>query len=290
MHETSDSLTRSYRERVDAACRLLEERIDVDVPLDEVAKVACLSTFHFHRLFRGLTGETVRGYVRRIRLEQAAHRLTQGKEDILRIALDVGYSSHEAFTRAFQKRFGVAPSVFREEKRTMMQSAATDMSPIDVRIETREPVAVAAVRHVGPYDQVGDAWKTLMKWGWTKMIFGRPPEMFGLCHDDPDVTDADKLRYDACMVVSPGTRVKGDIQLRDVPGGTYAVTTHAGTYASMGETYAKLFAHVAEKEIAGRRFVLGTPPSLEKYLNDPRKTKPEALRTEAWMPVSPART
>ncbi len=274
-----------YREQIDAACRLLEARIAEDVALEEVAAAAFLSPFHFHRLFRGLTGETVGAYVRRLRLERAAYRLSQTEDDILAIALDVGYGSHEAFSRAFQRQFGTNPSVFRKERIAMTTtSKPTTSEPIDVRIETRPACTVAAVRHVGPYTAVGDTWGALMKWGWSKMMFGKL-ETFGLCHDDPDVTPAEKLRYDACMVVKPGTKVKGDVQLTDLPAGAFAVTTHRGAYDSLGETYGRLFGHIAQHKIDGRQYRLGDPPSREVYMNDPRKTKPEDLVTEIWMPV-----
>ena len=274
-----------YREQIDAACRLLEARLIENVPLEDVARAAFLSPFHFHRLFRGLTGETVQGYVRRLRLEKAAHRLKQSDADILTIALDVGYGSHEALSRAFQRQFGVNPSTFRKETVTMPSTNTTTVEePIDVRIETRPAGTVAAVRHVGPYIEVGEAWGKLMKWGWNKMMFGKP-ETFGLSHDDPDVTPPDRLRYDACMVVKPGTKVKGEIQLIDLPADTFAVTTHHGEYQGLAATYGRLFGHVAEEKIHGRRYRLGDPPSREVYLNDPRKTKPEDLLTEIWMPV-----
>ncbi len=274
-----------YQEQIDVASRLLEKRLADDVPLEDVAQAAYLSPFHFHRLFRGLTGETVGGYVLRLRLEKAAHRLKQSDEDIRSIALDVGYGSHEAFSRAFQRQFGVNPSQFRKEK-IEMTNAQTSITnePIDVRIETKPPCTVAAVRHVGKYTDVGDAWGTLMKWGWSKMMFGKP-DTFGLCHDDPDVTPAERLRYDACMVVKGGTNVKGDIQLINLPACSFAVTTHDGSYEGLGATYGSLFGHIAQQKIDGRQYRLGDPPSREVYLNDPRKTKPEDLRTEIWMPV-----
>jgi len=274
-----------YREQIDAACRLLEARLAEDVPLEEVAAAAYLSRFHFHRLFRGLTGETVGAYVRRLRLERAAHRLSQTDDDILVIAFDVGYGSHEAFSRAFQRQFGTNPSVFRKEKIAMTTTSTTITNePIDIRIETRPACTVAAVRHVGPYHEVGDAWGTLMKWGWTKMIFGKP-EMFGLSHDDPDITPPERLRYDACIVVKPGTKVKGEIQLMELPAGTFAVTTHHGAYEGLAETYARLFGYIAENKIGGRQYHLGDPPAREVYMNDPCKTKQEDLLTEIWMPV-----
>lgn len=275
-----------YQPRIESACRYLEEHLDTDPPLDEVAKQAHFSPFHFHRLFRGLTGETVRGYSRRLRLERAAHHLIHSDSDILNIALDAGYSSHEAFTRAFTKHFSINPSEFRAQKQEAKAPAASALSnPIDVRIERMEPCAIACARHVGPYTEVGAAWKTLMKWGWMKLVFGKA-RTFGMCFDDPDVTDPTRIRYDACMVVPDNTKVKKNaVQLRELPAATYAVTLHEGPYSLLGETYAALFAHVALHTINNKHWRLGDPPSIEQYLNDPRKTKPEDLRTEIWMPV-----
>ena len=80
----------AWQDRIARARQLLESRLDEELSLDELAQATAYSVFHFHRLFRAATGETVRQYTRRLRLERAAHRLTVGKEDILPIAIDAG--------------------------------------------------------------------------------------------------------------------------------------------------------------------------------------------------------
>ena len=153
---------------------------------------------------------------------------------------------------------------------------------MQIEIRERPACRVAYVRRVGPYGEVGAAWQALMKWGWTKMMFGKP-ETFGLCFDDPEVTPAERVRYEACMVVDENARVKGDVRARAMAGGRYAVAVHEGPFETIGATYAGLCAKVASG-VAGM-VRLGDPPSLEVYLTDPRKTKPEELRTEVWMEV-----
>ena len=282
-----DERDQSTPARIEAVCRTIEDRLAEEPTLDELAASADLSPFHFHRLFRGIVGETVAGYQRRLRLERAAHRIEHGEGDLLTVALDAGYASHEAFTRAFGKRFGQAPSEYRakvkEETKEEIHGAVPG-EDLDVRIESLEPDVVAFVRHVGPYSGVGEAWKALMKWGWSKTLFGSATT-FGLCHDDPDVTDPERLRYDACMTVRAGTRVRGKVALKELPGGTFAVTTHHGDYTSIGRTYAALFARIVTQGVGGKTYRLGDPPSREIYLNDPRKTRPADLITEVWMPV-----
>lgn len=283
----TDAPVDDVRTRLERARQLLEDNLAEDLPLADLAAAAELSPFHFHRLFRGLIGEPVAAHVRRLRLERAAHRLRQTDDEILTVAVDVGYSSNEAFTRAFARRFGVTPSAYRDggdEPSWGGGGGGDDRPPIEVSIRSREPARVAAIRHTGPYDGVGAAWKALFKWGWRHMLFGKPVT-FGLCHDDPDVTPPEQCRYDACLVVKPGVKLRGPVHELRHPGGTFAVARHLGPYEQMEATYSALFARVVSGPVGGTQYRLGDPPSLEVYLNDPRKTAPEDLVTDVWMPV-----
>lgn len=273
--------------RIARAQRLLERRLDEDVSLDELAQEAGYSSFHFHRLFRAATAETVRQQVRRLRLERAAGRLVHTQDEILPIAIAAGYGSHEAFTRAFQAHFDASPSAFRAEQREIRRPPSPTMTDSPVRIENRPTEHIAYVRHVGPYIGAKDAWQSLMKWGWKKMLFGKKPELFGLAYDDPQVTDESQCRYEACMVVKPGTKVKPPVETRDHPGTAYAVYTHHGPYEEFPQAYANLVGRIESGPIDGQQYCFGEPPALEIYMNDPRKTKPEDLVSEIWMPVKP---
>ena len=90
---------------------------DEDLAPEQLAELAGFSLHHFHRVFRGLTGESVMGFVRRLRLERAAQRLSYEPTSVTEVAFDAGYNSHEAFTRAFRARFGVPPRDYRERHR-----------------------------------------------------------------------------------------------------------------------------------------------------------------------------
>src|SRR5687768_14313924 len=85
---------------------------DGDVSLEAMAG---WSAFHFHRSFRRIVGETPKQYMLRLRLERAAARLATGSEPVVSIAADAGFASHEVFTRAFRRRFGLTPSAYRRE-------------------------------------------------------------------------------------------------------------------------------------------------------------------------------
>lgn len=98
---------------VQKAIWFIESHYARDISLDEIAVICGVSRFHMSRAFGAATGHSVMGYVRARRLTQAAFALAKGAPDILSVALDAGYGSHEAFTRAFRDRFGQTPEEVR---------------------------------------------------------------------------------------------------------------------------------------------------------------------------------
>ena len=101
--------------------RHVQGRLDGDVSLDALAERSGWSSFHLHRAFRRLVGETPKAYTQRLRLDRAAARLAAGTDRVVDVALDSGFASHEVFTRAFTRRFGRSPERYRAAAR----SAAT---------------------------------------------------------------------------------------------------------------------------------------------------------------------
>ncbi|MHC4992157.1 MAG: helix-turn-helix domain-containing protein, partial [Planctomycetota bacterium] len=104
-----------YTQRILRVLVHIQQNLDAALPLEDLAAVASFSPFHFHRVFRGMVGETVMQYVRRLRLERAAMRLKHTEQPVTTIAFEAGYEAHEAFTRAFHRAFGRSPSSFRAE-------------------------------------------------------------------------------------------------------------------------------------------------------------------------------
>jgi AraC family transcriptional regulator len=104
----------NYYERVKNAVDYIEANLTNPIDLIEVAKTAGCSLFHFHRIFQATAGYSLKEYIRRRRLTEASLKLRNTKTGILEIALDFGYESQEAFTRAFQKETGSAPGEYRK--------------------------------------------------------------------------------------------------------------------------------------------------------------------------------
>ncbi|MEM5455637.1 AraC family transcriptional regulator [Paraburkholderia phytofirmans] len=98
---------------VGKALWFIESHFAHELTLDDIAKCGCVSRFHLARAFEAATGVSVMRYVRGRRLTEAARRLASGAPDILTVAIDAGYGSHEAFTRAFREQFGLTPDGLR---------------------------------------------------------------------------------------------------------------------------------------------------------------------------------
>jgi AraC family transcriptional regulator len=101
---------------VEKALWYIESHFASDISLDDVADVAGVSRFHLMRAFQAATGRSVMRHVRGRRLTQAARALADGAPDILAVALEAGYGSHEAFTRAFREQFGLPPEAVRAQR------------------------------------------------------------------------------------------------------------------------------------------------------------------------------
>lgn len=110
-----NNATETYRVRILRAILWLEEHLEHAVTLEEMAAQAHFSPFHFHRVFRGMVGESVKAYIRRLRLEKAVHRLAYTSASVMEISLDAGYEAQEAFSRAFKAQFRLSPSALRKK-------------------------------------------------------------------------------------------------------------------------------------------------------------------------------
>jgi AraC family transcriptional regulator len=121
----------------------IESHLSSEVSLEAVAEAAGVSRFHLSRAFADSTGSSLAGYMRARRLSEAAKALVKGAPDILSVALDAGYSSHEAFTRAFRQHFGLTPEQLRWQAHT---EDITLQEPI--RMEQQANTSLASPRLV----------------------------------------------------------------------------------------------------------------------------------------------
>lgn len=298
--------TPTYQQRMAKVLRHIERHLDSRPDMEELARIACFSPFHFHRIFTSMVGESVAAYVRRLLLERAAMRLGHSREPITRIALNAGYESLDAFSRAFRAHFSLLPSEYRRRGGHLEQARAhaplrplfyhelPGRSPMGVEIKPFPPTLAAAVRHTGPYDDSRPAWERLFRALAESGLLAPAPLVYGVSYDNPDITEPRKCRMDACVALPEGLDEKSpelrplllhtDIFLRHVGGvWDYAVLRVRGPYSLLHPAYRSLFGMWFPQ--SGRE--PANDPGFEIYCNSPQTTHPEDLLTLICIPLSP---
>ncbi|SDW95522.1 AraC family transcriptional regulator [Paenibacillus sp. CF384] len=219
------------------AAAYVEQHLQEELRLEELAKLAGYSPFHFHRLFYACTGETLSHYIRERRLAYAARRLRDSEQSGTGIGFDIGYGSHESFIRSFMKRFGEPPQSLRRRVCTMRE-------PVLINRETIHVAGVLCTTDTTKDRNIAQAWKSLSRiWA---SIPGKVDERvcFGLEIYNP-LTSGDREReFDylaGTEVADPLQTMPGDAVVYTIPGGRYAVFTHVGSTELLGETFRYIY-------------------------------------------------
>ncbi|SAK40904.1 AraC family transcriptional regulator [Caballeronia fortuita] len=264
----------------------IHDHLDDALNLNRLAEVACLSPYHWHRIYHAFYGETAAATVRRLRLHHAANDLLQRSAPIDSIAERAGYGSVHAFSRAFQTSYRMAPGQFRSEGGASMfvpfdevRSGDTAMHQLDIR--SQRGFTVAAMEHRGSYMNVGRAFEMLFHWLAVRELVDSRARSLGIYFDDPAAVAEDDLRSMACCeLFSPDdVRFEAPVSRVEVASGEFAVLPHVGPYAQLCFAYQWLYGEWLPN--SGRE--TGEAPVFEVYVNDLRETAPADLVTEIWL-------
>jgi AraC family transcriptional regulator len=247
-----------YTSRIHRVQDHIERHLGEELRLEELARVACFSPFHFHRIYAAMTGETVREFVARLRLERAASALLRQRDrSVTEIALDAGFGGSAAFARAFRAAYGVTATGFRKMGKPLRKpgeeaageqgygrevgapdgpAAAREDATVnarrkkaadEIRVADLPAFTVAYVRHVGPYAGKSEVFEGMFgrlgQWAGPRGLIGPDTRWMAIYHDDPDITPEEKLRVSACLSVPPGTTGERDVSVMEIPAGKCAV-------------------------------------------------------------------
>lgn len=300
--------TRSFYEAaVRGAAEHVIAGLDGALDLQALARRAALSPFHFHRIFRGMLGETPLELHRRLRMERAAWCLVHEEGSVTAIAFAAGYETHESFTRAFRLQYDCSPSDARRSReaasacarpfqiqlparsgihfrpgdhQTLVLVESGDIN-MDVTTKTLPAMRVATVRHTGPYNRISEAFARLGQAVDGRGYFGSETQMLALYYDDPESTPATELRSDAGLTLTPDQKVPDGLGEAKLAAGRYACATHVGPYEQLGDAWARLMGEWLPK--SGERMRDGV--TFEIYRNTPATAPKEQLITELYLPL-----
>ena len=245
-----------YIARINRVMQFVELHINQTLNLDDMAQVAHFSPFHFHRIFTILVGETPANFLQRIRIEKTAQQLKDfPRKSISDIAFDCGFSSVSLFSRTFRKHFGISAKEYRLTEKSLLVKDGVYYSKIGQSLSKKSKLFVAVneelcpdkfkeliimetkvvvkempemqviyCRHIGAFNQIGQAYGKLMQFAGPRGLLNSPDaKTLTLYHDDPSVTEIEKVRQSACLIVSGDVKVEGEISKMIVRGGKYAV-------------------------------------------------------------------
>ncbi|MCL6295128.1 AraC family transcriptional regulator [Jejuia spongiicola] len=236
-----------YQARINRVFKYIDENLDSDLSLDTVSKIAFFSPFHFHRIFKFITTEPLNAFVTRKRVEKSASSLIHKNFTISEISAKYGFKDNSSFTRTFKKYYGVSPTEFKKQnpnkfsKIRQLESKNGQEYPdydnyicvinnlkkwikMNAKIEIKKmpKMDLAYVSSIGPQN-VADAYQKLIKWGTPQGLINEQTKMITIYHDSFKITEANKVRISACILLSKPNEIEGEIGFATIEEGKFIV-------------------------------------------------------------------
>ena len=273
-----------YQERFQRVIAYIYDHLDDELDMNRLAEVACLSAYHWHRIYHAIQGETIAATVKRLRLHRAAGLLAHTVMPVQEIATQTGYSNLQSFNRIFKSEYGMPPAQYRRlggHIRFQFNNQEGGIAMYEVSIQSVPAMRVATIAHRGSYMQIGQAFDALYGWLLTHNLVRSDSRAVGIYYDDPDAVPEAQLRSRAGVIVDEAVSIEAPLECAEIPAGPYAVLRYKGPYADMKAAYRWLYGawlKNSDREPADA-------PAFEEYLNNPRDTAPTELLTNIYLPL-----
>jgi len=236
-----------YKNRINRVFEFIDQNLESYLSLDVVSEIAFFSSFHFHRVFKFVTEETLHEYVKRRRIEKSASDLLHKNITATEIAHKYGFSDNSSYSKAFKKYFGVSPTEFKNQnpnrfsKIRQLESKNGQEYPdyekyiciinnlknwikMKAKIEIKEmsKMDLAYVSSIGPHN-LESCYAKLVQWATPKGLMNDKTKMITVYHDSFKVTEASKVRMSASILVDKPVETNGEIGLTTIEAGKFIV-------------------------------------------------------------------
>lgn len=284
-----------YMQRMDQVVALLQQAVDAGQDLPDparLAEVAHISPFHFHRVYRALTGETPGGTVARLRMLRAVQQLASSELAVTDVALSAGYETPQAFARAFRQVCGATPSELRADPER--QAAVSDQlarapeparqadTPLKVEVVSVVPFRVMAVRHRGSFHDLNLAYSKLYTWAAERGVIERIQGIFGLPLHDARDTPPEQTEFDAAVLIDAPVEAGDGVTAQIWGGGEWARARHVGPYEGLLNFTDRMLA----EWFPTSGHTLRDVPIYREFLDDPEETPAALCRADVYLPVA----
>ncbi|NYZ62361.1 AraC family transcriptional regulator [Luteimonas deserti] len=280
-----------HARRIDAAVAHLQQCVERSEMLPDLAALAdraCVSAYHFHRVWRASTGEALGRTLTRLRLTRAVQLLVAGRS-VTEAALSVGYGSSQALARIFRAELGVTPAVVRGQSdaaaallaRLAPPARLQDGTAPEVEIVATDPFRIVALRHRGSFDALDDSYGRLFGWAETQGPADAIEALVGLPVDDHRDVAPQRLRFVAALRLAAAARPPRPLRMLTVPGGWHARLRHVGPYEALEAATDRLLSDWW----AASGIELRAAPLHYHFLDDPEAVAAAALRADILLPL-----
>lgn len=275
-----------YRRRVDRVTMYIRENLESEIDIKTLAEISAFSPFHFHRIIRGYLGEPIGAFIVRTRVETAAKLLRYTDMSISEIAYRVGYDTPSSLTKSFTKLFSISPKEYRSTKNYQAmttQSPRPEVKLSRAKVVEQEPKTVLYVTATGNYKSLdypsiyGRIFEEIKR----QKLYSKGLEMLALYYNNPEITTEENLKCDVSIRICKPAQPSGEIGVKTFGGGRFAMFTYIGEYNKLGIAYDKIYGEL----LAANGIKARGNYCYEKYVSDPRRTIPEKLKTEIYIPI-----
>lgn len=277
-------------QRMNDSLEYIEGNLDSTLHIEEIAKVACMSKFHFQRMFQMITGVSVAEYIRKRKLTLAAQELSHSKARVLDIALKYGYESPESFSKAFRKAHGISPV---EVRRTGINIKAFPKLSFQIQLKGEQEMNYKIIQKdefkvVGKGSKVSIGennkevplfWEQSNNNGWTKDLAAQAGDMglMGICLEHNHKQE--NMTYFIGVEKNSEKIIQG-CEERIIPSATWAVFEVVGP---MPHSIQNLWRRIFSEWFPSTGYEHGNAPEIEVYPDgDPNA---EDYRSEIWVPI-----
>lgn len=295
-----------YKIRINLALAHINTHLGQKIKINDLAKAAGFSPFHFQRIYKIVQGETPYETILRLRLERSLTYLKYHQLSISQLAYECGFESLENFSRQFKARFKVSPSGYRKDKALqnsriyqepnpedyyleIEKSRAKKSAPFKVFIEDFEAMRVAFIRATFGADGSGlmEAYLHLMEWAAQEKISEQGQlRRFGQSIDQVEATPTGKFRYDFLVAIPDGVKGKGLIEIGEIPAGKYASVYCKGKLDRVSQAWDYLY----RDWLMDAKYVPENHPAIEEFLKGPEEIGWENFDLKCSIPIRKSRS
>jgi AraC family transcriptional regulator len=236
-----------YKVRISSVFQYIDRNLDANLSLDTIAEVACFSPFHFHRIFKIVTRETLNEFVTRRRIEKSVLALLHSKSGISDVAHVYGFSDNAAYSKAFKKYYGISPTEFRNQNpnkftkirqlKSKIGQAYPDLHQyvciidnlkkwitMNAKIDVKKisKLNYAYIPCIGS-KELPAAFQQLISWAIPNGLMTEKAKLMTIYHDSLKITEEDKARLSACFILDKFVSNDGHIGFSEIPSGNYIV-------------------------------------------------------------------